>query len=161
MAFSFFDAIIAIIFIYFSFSGLMKGFCKEVFGLLGLIGGIWLAYTYHPALSPHLTLIDGENWRTVGAYALIFLGTNILAGLCAVLLQSILTLAMLPWADKLAGLILGFVKATVLCSIVILLIQRFFGNVDFLQESFLIPYLTNFIESIRAYIPQEFFSINL
>ncbi len=160
MAFSFFDGIIIIIFTYFSISGLMRGFCKEVFSLVGLIGGIWLAYTYHPLVSPHLTLIDGEIWRTIAAYFLIFLGTNIAAGLCAVILQSILTLAMLPWADKLAGIILGLVKGILLCSIITLIVQRFFGNADFLQNSFLLPYLTNFIESIRAYIPQEFFSIN-
>ncbi len=160
MAFSFFDIIIAIIFAYFSLSGLMRGFCKEAFSLIGLIGGLWLAYTYHPLLSQHLTLIDGEVWRTIAAYIIIFMGTNILAGLCAVILQSILTLAMLPWADKLAGFMLGLVKAIVLCSILTLIIQRFFGNANFLQDSFLLPYLTNFIENIRAYIPHEFFSIN-
>ncbi len=157
MEFSFFDIFIAIIFVYFSVSGLMRGFCKEFFGLVGLIGGLWLAYTYHPVISSYLTLIDGEAWRTMGAYILIFLGANIAAGLAAVLLQSILTLAMLPWADKLAGCILGIAKATFLCSVVILIVERFFGHADFLDNSFLLPYLTNFIESIRAYIPHDFF----
>ncbi len=160
MAFSYFDIVIALIFAYFSLSGLMRGFCKEIFSLLGLIGGLWLAYTYHPILSPYLTLIDGEVWRTIAAYILIFLGTNILAGLCAVILQSILTLAMLPWADRLAGFMLGVVKAIVLCSILMLIVQRFFGHADFLQNSLFLPYLTNFIENVRAYIPHEFFSIN-
>ncbi len=157
MAFSFFDIFIAIIFAYFSISGLVRGFCKEFFSLVGLIGGLWLAYTYHPVIVPYLTLIDGEAWRTMGAYILIFLGANIAAGLAAVLSQSILTLAMLPWADKLAGCILGIAKATFLCSVVILIVERFFGHADFLESSFLLPYLTNFIESIRAYIPHDFF----
>ncbi len=160
MEFSFFDIFIAIIFAYFSIFGLVRGFCKEFFSLVGLIGGLWLAYTYHPMLSVHLTLIDGESWRTIAAYLLLFLGANIVAGLCAVVMQSILTLAMLPWADKLAGCILGIAKATFLCSIVILITERFFGQAEFLQNSFLLPYLNNFIESIRAYIPHDFFQSN-
>ncbi len=157
MEFSFFDIFIAIIFAYFSISGLFRGFCKEFFSLAGLIGGLWLAYTYHAELSVHLTLIDGEAWRTIAAYGLIFIGANIVAGLCAVVLQSILTLAMLPWADKLAGCLLGIAKATFICSVVILITERFFGHAEFLQNSLLLPYLNNFIESIRAHIPHDFF----
>ncbi len=159
MTLSLFDIIIATIFAYLSVSGLLRGFCKEAFGLLGLIGGLWLAYKYYPMLSPHLTFINGETWRIIVAYLIIFLGVNFVASFLAFVMQGLLTLAMLPWADKLAGLILGFGKAVFLCSVITLITQRYFGNADFLQNSFLLPYLTNFIENVRDHIPNEFFNM--
>ncbi len=160
MTLSFFDIILAVIFAYFSVSGLIRGFCKEAFSLIGLIGGIWLAYTYYPVLSPHLSFITGEAWRTIASYIIIFLAVNFVASFLAFVMQGLLSLAMLPWADKLAGLVLGFGKAVLLSSVIVLITQRFFGNADFLENSFILPYLLNFIESVRGYIPSEFFNIN-
>ncbi len=160
MTLSFYDIILATIFAYFCISGLIRGFCKEAFSLIGLIGGLWLAYTYYPMLSPHLSFISGETWRTIAAYLIIFLSFNFITSFLAFIMQGILNLAMLPWADKLAGFVLGFGKAVLLSSIIVLVTQRFFGNAEFLKKSFLMPYLTNFIESVRAYIPHEFFNIS-
>ena len=159
MPFNLFDLIIALVFSYFSVTGLIRGFCKEIFGIIGFIAGIWLAYTYHPLVSEHLVFLEKEAWRTIAAYVSIFLSVNILARVCASLSQSILTLAMLPWADKLAGLILGFIKAILLSSIAVIIIQKF-GQPSFLQDSYLLPHLTNFVENMRNFIPQDFFTIN-
>ncbi len=160
MTLSFFDIFVVTIFAYFCISGLIRGFCKEAFSLIGLIGGLWLAYTYYPLLSQHLSFINGETWRTITAYLIIFLGFNFITSFLAFVMQGFLNLAMLPWADKLAGFVLGFGKAVLLCSIVVLITQRFFGNADFLKNSFFLPYLTNFVESVRAYIPSDFFNIS-
>ena len=161
MPFNFFDILIVLIFAYFSVSGFIRGFCKEIFGIIGFIAGIWLAYTYHPMVSPYLTIIEHEVWRTLASYAIIFIATNIIASACSFLLRSILTLAMLPWADRLAGCILGFAKAVLLSSLIIIILQSVLGYTNFLEKSFLLPYLTNFVENIRTYIPQEIFTINI
>ncbi len=160
MSTSFFDIFIVVIFVYFCVSGLIRGFCKEAFSLVGLIGGIWLAYTYYPVISPYFSFINSETWRTIAAYFVIFLGVNFVTSFLAILMQGILNLAMLPWADKLAGFVLGFGKSVLLCSVVVLVTQHFFGNADFLKNSLFLPYMTNFVESVRAYIPNDFFNFS-
>ncbi len=153
-----FDVIIILTLVAFSIRGFLKGFVAEVAGIVSLLGGFWVAHHFHPLLSPRLTFISEPAWRTIAAYVLLFIAVMIVVGIVARILQKILTFSFVGWADKLIGGALGLTKGLILCSLVLLVLQKLFGNAPFLQNSRALPYFNSLIETIRQGIPPDLLS---
>ncbi|MDO5483935.1 MAG: CvpA family protein [Desulfovibrionaceae bacterium] len=150
-----FDLILVLVLVYFTMRGFWHGFVGEVAGLVSLIGGFWAANSFHAALSPYLTFIVDPGWRTIAAYVLIFLAVILAVAIVARILQKILSLAFVSWADRLAGGVLGLAKGILLCSLVLILLQKIFYNAPFLQHSRVLPYFNTLITHIRSWLPPE------
>ena len=153
-----FDVIIILTLVAFSIRGFLKGFVAEVAGIASLLGGFWVAHHFHPLLSPRLTFISEPAWRQLAAYVLIFVATLILVAVLARILQKVLSFSFVTWVDRLAGGILGLAKGLLLCSVVLLVLQKLMGNMAFLQNSRALPYFTSLIEQIRAWLPPDVLS---
>jgi len=150
-----FDLIIVLILVFFAFRGFIHGFVGEVAGLISLLGGFWAAHHYHPLLAPRLTLIADPSWRIIAAYVIIFLGVIISVALLARILQKILSFSFVSWADKLAGGLLGLAKGILICSLALLLLQKFFADAPFMQHSRALPYFNALMSQVHGWLPPD------
>jgi membrane protein required for colicin V production len=92
--------------------GLARGFVRILIGVLSLIVAFILASRYQDAIAAVMTARHvSETPARIGAYIFVFLGTMIAGGLVAWVVGKILKLAMLSFADRLAGGALGILAA--------------------------------------------------
>ncbi len=159
MDFTYFDIAIVLLLLFFGIRGLISGFCKEFFGILGFVAGLWFAYMYYLQLSPYLTFIPQDTWRNIIAYACIFITINLISAFLAHLLRSILSLALLPWLDRLAGIALGLIKGFLLASLLTFIAQNYFY--EWVQHARTLPYMTMAIEYIRNILPPDMLNLQL
>ena len=153
-----FDLIIVLALVFFAGRGFVHGFVGEVAGVVSLVGGFWAAHAYHSLLSPRLTAIADPAWRTIAAYVLIFLAVILVVAVLARLLQKILSFSFVSWADRLAGGLLGLAKGVLLCAVALLLLQKLFGDAEFLRHSRALPYFNSLISQVRGWLPPDLIS---
>lgn len=92
--------------------GLARGFVRILIGVLSLVVAFFLASRYQDQIAAVLTSRHvAEAPARIGAYVLVFLATMIAGGLVAWVVGKILKLAMLSFADRLAGGALGVLAA--------------------------------------------------
>ena len=92
--------------------GLGRGLVRIVIGILTLLVAFFLASRYQDQIAAVLTSRHvSETPARIGAYVLVFIATMMAGGLVAWVVGKILKLAMLSWADRLAGGALGIVAA--------------------------------------------------
>jgi membrane protein required for colicin V production len=94
--------------------GLSRGAVRIVIGIASLFVAFFLASRYQDRLASVLVARHvAEGPARVAAYILVFLLTMIAGGIVAWIVGKILKLAMLSWADRLAGGALGVAAALV------------------------------------------------
>ena len=88
----------------------------------------------------------------------LVLGVLIAVGLLARLLQKLLAFSFVGWIDKLTGGLLGLAKGVLLCAVVLLLLQKLFGDAEFLRHSRALPYFNSLISQVRGWLPPDLIS---
>ena len=111
------------------FAGLRQGLIRTVFGIAGLIGGIFLAGRYYDELAAFL-FPSGATWGNIAAYAIIAVATLVVAGVIGWLLAKLVNFAALGWLDKLVGLILGIVIGGLLCAAILAIVVKFYPGME-------------------------------
>ena len=150
-----FDTATILILTFFAIRGYLNGFVGEVAAIVSLIGGFWAAHTFHPLLAQHLQFIGEPLWRNMASYVIIFLAVIIAVAIIAKILQRILQFALISWADRVAGGILGLAKGIIIFSIIFILLNKFCANADFYKHSRVRPYFTAIINQIRTSLPPD------
>jgi membrane protein required for colicin V production len=97
---------------------------RTVFGIAGLIGGIFLAGRYYDELAARL-FPSAAIWGNIAAYAIIAIATLVVAGVIGWLLAKLVNFAALGWLDKLMGFVLGVVIAGLLCAAILAIVANF------------------------------------
>ncbi len=150
-----FDLIFILIIFFFTIRGYFNGLIGEVAAIVSLVGGFWVAHTFHPLLAKHLDFIAEPAWRTMAAYVLLFVAMVIAVALLARLLQRLMRFAFASWMDRLGGGLFGLAKGILLCSLVFILMGKFFSTSEFYKNSRVRPYMTVFTEQFRAALPAD------
>jgi membrane protein required for colicin V production len=92
--------------------GLTRGLVRILIGILSLVVAFFLASRYQDQIAAVLTARHvSETPARIGAYVLVFVATMIAGGLVAWVVGKFLKLAMLSFADRLAGCALGILAA--------------------------------------------------
>lgn len=111
------------ILIIFMIKGFMKGLISEVCSLLGLVMGIWAAFTYYPFLSavirqyihlPHYV-------SSVISFIVIFLALGFLFFFLGRLLTVIFKVILLGGLNRVGGVIFGFLQGALLLCLLLFL----------------------------------------
>jgi len=137
--------------------GMARGLVRILIGIAALIAAFILAARFHRPLSEQLVAIEiGEEPLRLLAYLMIFLGVMIAGGVAAYLVRRLLKVAMLSWADRLAGAALGLVAAMLLAALIVLPVVAYSPYSDrVLAGSLLAPYVTVVADLANQLAPEE------
>jgi membrane protein required for colicin V production len=122
-------------------AGLRQGMVRAAFGIAGLIVGIALAGRYYDELAA-LLFRSGADWANILGYAMIAVATLVVAGIIGFFLSKLVNFAALGWLDKLVGLILGILIASLLCASILAIVLKYYpGTTGTIDESIVARFL--------------------
>jgi membrane protein required for colicin V production len=124
---SLFDIVVIALTLLLGLKGLFRGFIKEVFGLIGIIGGIFvasrLATTVGEMVAPVLALKNESSIQLMG-FIVGLIAFWILAYITGLLLSKVFSLSGLGIIDKLFGFIFGAFKVFLIFAIIIYAVSQ-------------------------------------
>ncbi|MBQ9407340.1 MAG: CvpA family protein [Desulfovibrio sp.] len=151
-----FDLVMILLLMGFTIRGFLHGFVEEIASLVSLLGAFWAAHQYHAALAPRLTFIAEPAWRTIAAYVAIFFLVVVGVAIVARLVQKALSaIPFVPWANKVAGGMLGLAKGVLLCALILLVLQKFFADAPFMRQSRVLPYFNALMAQMHDWLPPD------
>ena len=136
------DILIIVVLVLLGVAGLRQGMIRTVFGIAGLIGGIFLAGRYYDELAARL-FPSGAIWGNIAAYAIILLATLLVAGVIGWLIAKLVNFAALGWLDRVMGFILGVVIGGLLCAAILAIAVKFYPGMEAtISQSVIAKFLT-------------------
>lgn len=118
------DIIIIVCFIPALIGGFSKGFILQLFSILSIVIGVWVAFHFSELLCPYIAQYIPDLSPTilhVTSFAVVFLFAAVILSLLGRLVGGIIKLAMLGWMDKLLGVVFALLKAAIIVGIVLIL----------------------------------------
>jgi membrane protein required for colicin V production len=139
--FSLLDWLIVAILIYSIAISWIKGFIREILGLIMVLAGVLLAAWFYRGVGALFKdVVRTENIALFLGFSLIFLVT-LLAGLVIIwLVTRFIKFAKVQWADRLLGAAFGFIRGWVLCAAILLALTAFGIQTERVKNSELAPY---------------------
>ena len=136
------DIIFAVLLVLGLVRGVMVGLVRQMASVAGLLAGGYAAYFYYPEISSLLAgWILKATYRDLVAFLLIFISVYFIVIMVSRLLQFLITISMAGWLDRLLGMVLGFLKAAIVCAVVLIAVDLFFpSQVVFVKNSLLAPH---------------------
>ncbi len=106
--------------------GYTRGLIIAVFSLVALIAGAAAAVKLSALVASWLksSIHAGARWLPVIAFVLVFLAVVLLVRLGAKALEKMVEMALLGWANRVAGMLLYFVVYTVILSIALFYAEK-------------------------------------
>ena len=152
-----FDTVLLVVIALLMLVGLLKGLARLVIGVGALVAAVILATRFHPPVAVAIAAAAdlAEPVATVAAYAAIFLGTMLAGALVAYALRRTLKAAMLGWADRLAGAVVGLIAALLAAGLVLVpAVGRVPAAESLLRESALAPYVAALADVAQHLVPE-------
>ena len=122
MEFNYFDLVVSIVILLLGLKGIINGFFKEIFGLVGIIGGIFIASRIGDAVGKYLSelIFKFDNTSAISftgflATLAIFWLLMIFAGM---LFKKLSALSGLGPVDKLLGFVFGASKFFLIAAVI-------------------------------------------
>jgi membrane protein required for colicin V production len=129
-----FDAVIIGITLILAIKGFFNGFVKEIAGLIGLIGGLYLASKFFHQAGVYINenLISIKNSAAVDlvGFIAVFIGFWLSVVFLGFLLNKILKISALGLLDKILGFIFAGAKFFLLISVIFVMLYK----VEFIKE---------------------------
>lgn len=147
------DLIVVVSLALFVLRGLSNGFIGEIAGILSLLAGFWAARTFNMQLVPHLTFIHGPDFRNLAAVVILFIGAMLLVGILARVLKKIVALSFASWIDRILGGLLGLAKGIIIWTLIIIVLEKFFRDAPFMQQSRCLAYFAAIVDFVRPWLP--------
>ena len=139
-------------------ASLVRGFMRELAGLLALVAGVLLGLWFHGTLaSAMLQYVPSPEIARMVAFGLIFFGVVILGGFVGSVAAKALQVTGLSMFDRLAGGFFGLVKGCLFCAVILLVLLAFSpgGPPAALGKSIVAPYVMWSADLLAALAPAE------
>ncbi len=121
------DLVMAVLLIGFAVRGLTKGFFRELFSLVGLFLGLWVALLKFGLVGDWIRarfpLAEPLPYHL--AFLLIFFGISAAASVGGFVLHKLAKVLLVGWMDALVGLGFGLLKGVVILVVLLFLLERF------------------------------------
>ncbi|UCF78531.1 MAG: CvpA family protein, partial [Candidatus Eiseniibacteriota bacterium] len=112
------DVTILVILVVGIIQGLVKGFVRQAFSLLGLIFAIIIAFRYHDILARYLgRWIDHPVALVILSFVLVLVVVVLLFKLIGLAARAAISAVSIGWLDRLAGGVFGLLKAVVIVAV--------------------------------------------
>jgi membrane protein required for colicin V production len=134
--------------------GFFRGFMREAISLIAWLGGVWLAWRYASLVEPYLggLLADDAAARTWVARSIVLVLIVMAGWLLASLLGYLIRPGLSLVIDRLLGMFFGVVRGAVILSVLVILAQLVkLDEVDWWQESRLMPRVVDLADWVRAF----------
>jgi membrane protein required for colicin V production len=122
------DAVAACVILFFAARGVTRGLTGEIFSLLGMIGGVALAWKYYSTgagfLAAYFPTVSPAVLQILVVAVLFLSGVTVASCVCR-LVRAILRFSSLTFFDRILGLIVGAAKALLLLAGVLVLTASF------------------------------------
>lgn len=123
---------------------LWRGFAREALSLAGWVAAFVIANMFGDLMASMLAgLIDNITGRYVAAYAILFVGTLIVAGLMGKLAAQLIKVTGLTVLDRLLGTVFGFARGVILILVFVFVLRQLVppAELQWLHHSVLMPHL--------------------
>ncbi len=154
-AFNYLDLIVVLAVLVVGIRGFFRGFVSEVFGLVGIIGGLFLANEFYRDLSIPLNQslkLESEALVIFISFIIIFITVWIISIIIGVMIEKLLDISGLSIVNKLFGFIVGSAKVFLIFSVMIYMLSTIDIFNDMLKkvtaDSFVYKYLVKTGEAI-------------
>ncbi len=142
-----FDGIAILLILILGIKGVLRGFIKEFFGLVGIIGGIYIGSRYAEftgnLVSENLLKLQNETTLYLVGFIVTFLLFWILAAIIGATLSKIINSSGLGIVNKILGFLIGGAKIFLIFSIIIFVLSNIViikDKIDlFFKDSFMYP----------------------
>lgn len=143
-----FDYVIAAIIVYCIIRGIFRGIIKEASSIIGVLAGLYAAYTYYPNLSKDLlgfkNLFPSGEYVDIISFLILFSIVFLMVGALGILIRFLLKIVFLSWVDRLFGGLFGFVRGFMIASMLVLVLTTFLSSgASVISESALCPYVAS------------------
>ena len=139
--FNLLDAVVLLILLGSVVYSALKGFVRELLGMLSLVAAFFISVSfYRVASEPFKEVVKTENIALFLGFAGIFLGTLIVGALVIWAVQKLVKFAKVQWFDRLLGAAFGFIRGWILGSVVFLVLTSFDLQSERVRDSQLAPY---------------------
>ena len=126
MGFSWLDGLIALVILALVLLEMRRDLGQALFDTIALLLGLRLALWLSPSLAPHLGITAPAQARGVALFLLFIVGSG--AGLAVGYYLHTVTRWTMDTFDRVAGLMLGFSSAVIICHVLILSTVMYFGT---------------------------------
>lgn len=151
------DWIIAVVVASSVLLSLIRGFTREALSLAGWVAAFVLANLYAVALSGLLApWIGNLTGRYVVAFAILFVGTLLLAMLLTRLTSQVVRATGLSLLDRLLGTVFGFGRGVILIVVAVYLLRQVVPpqNLQWLYQSQLMPHIDMLVQWLQFMFDQ-------
>lgn len=129
--------------------GLKTGLIRAVFTLAGTGLGFYFAMQYYGTLAPLIrSFVSDDSIANAGGFALILIGSILVAWVLASFAKKVLSAIFLGWVDNVGGAFLGVVIGSILTSIVLLIFPLVPGLDEAVAASTFAPFFTQVIPGL-------------
>jgi len=123
---------------------LWRGFAREALSLAGWVAAFVIAHLFADEMASLLAgLIANITGRYVAAYAILFVGTLVVAGVLGKLAAQLVKVTGLTVLDRVLGTVFGFARGVILILVAVYVLRQLVppGDLQWLHQSQLMPYL--------------------
>ena len=108
------------------FKGFSKGFVVGVFSLIAFVIGLAAALKLSAMVAQHLETASGitGRWMPLVAFSLVFIVVVLLVNLGARIIKKTVSLAMLGWLDRSAGIVLYLIIYIIIFSVILFFAEK-------------------------------------
>jgi membrane protein required for colicin V production len=134
---SYLDIVFAIPLVWFAWKGFTKGLIIELAGLIALALGIYISLRFAGFTAKKLDSLFGlsQDYLNLLAFVVTFVGVVALVFLFAKLIEGAIKKVNLSLLNKLAGMVFAMMKAALILSSLIYVLNRFDAKHQFLPDS--------------------------
>jgi len=123
---------------------LWRGFVREAVSLAGWVAAFFIANMFVVAMTTALAQwIVNVSGRYVAAYAILFVGTLLMAGLLGKLGTQVVHVTGLTLLDRLLGTVFGFARGIIVVLVLVYLLRQLAPpqNLKWLDQAQLMPHV--------------------
>lgn len=151
-----FDIVILVIVCFCVIRGAFRGIIKEAASIVGVLAGIWAAYSYYPKLASTMTgladFLPGPGYVNIVSFMIIFCVVFAVISAIGVLIKFLMKIVFLGWVDKICGATFGFIKGFMIISMLLLILTTFLDKgTPLVKESILSPYIASVSETMSRF----------